>query len=124
MGLDMYLSKKVKYKRKNHVDEVMYWRKENAIHAWFVKNVQDGKDECQESSVSVESLTKLANLCEQAVKEKNPDLLPTQGGFFFGSTGYDEYYYQSLEETSKVIREELNSNSSLGRTEYIYQSSW
>lgn len=124
MGLDMYLSKKVKYKRKNHVDEVMYWRKENAIHAWFVKNVQDGKDECQESSVSVESLTKLANLCEQAVKEKNPDLLPTQGGFFFGSTDYDEYYYQSLEETSKVIREELNSNSSLGRTEYIYQSSW
>tara|TARA_R110002074_G_scaffold353971_1_gene525755 strand:- start:222 stop:596 length:375 start_codon:yes stop_codon:yes gene_type:complete len=124
MGLDMYLSKKVKYKRKNHVDEVMYWRKENAIHAWFVKNVQDGKDECQESSVSVESLTKLANLCEQAVKEKNPDLLPTQGGFFFGSTDYDEYYYQSLEETSKVIREELNSNSSLGRTEYFYQSSW
>lgn len=26
---------------------VGYWRKANAIHGWFVKHVQGGKDECQ-----------------------------------------------------------------------------
>jgi hypothetical protein len=26
---------------------VAYWRKANAIHSWFVQNVQDGVDECQ-----------------------------------------------------------------------------
>ena len=28
---------------------VGYWRKANAIHNWFVQNVQDGRDECQKS---------------------------------------------------------------------------
>ena len=31
---------------------VGYWRKANAIHNWFVQNVQDNRDECQKSYVS------------------------------------------------------------------------
>jgi hypothetical protein len=27
---------------------VGYWRKANAIHGWFINNVADGVDECQE----------------------------------------------------------------------------
>ena len=27
-------------------EEVGYWRKANAIHGWFVRNVQNGKDDC------------------------------------------------------------------------------
>jgi len=77
MGLDMYLSKKtyVKYWEHNGdnnyevtvtkagkptnidpkkvsyiVEEVGYWRKANQIHNWFVENVQNGIDECQECS--------------------------------------------------------------------------
>ena len=42
---------------------VAYWRKANAIHAWFVTNVQDGCDECQVSDVSREQLAELRNLC-------------------------------------------------------------
>lgn len=26
--------------------KVGYWRKANAVHKWFVENVQDGVDEC------------------------------------------------------------------------------
>lgn len=28
-------------------EEVAYWRKANEVHAWFVKTVEDGIDECQ-----------------------------------------------------------------------------
>lgn len=47
--------KRVKY----IIEQVGYWRKANAIHAWFVKNIQEGKDECQESYVSQEQMKEL-----------------------------------------------------------------
>ena len=69
MGLDMYLTAKrfiSSYKEEDiefgkKIQEVVdtkgyrptyitldvgYWRKANAIHDWFVKNIQDGKDNC------------------------------------------------------------------------------
>lgn len=42
---------------------VAYWRKANAIHKWFVDNVQDGKDDCQTSYVEREKLEELAAAC-------------------------------------------------------------
>ena len=42
---------------------VGYWRKANAIHNWFVQNVQGGVDECQTSYVSPEAAKKLLELC-------------------------------------------------------------
>ena len=78
--------------------EAGYWRKANAIHDWFVKNVQDGKDECQPHYVSRERLMELKTLCERAIaargrdfeEETSEDILPTAGGFFFGATEYNE----------------------------------
>lgn len=43
--------------------EVGYWRKANQIHKWFVDTVQNGKDECQESHVSIEQLRELYRRC-------------------------------------------------------------
>jgi len=150
MGLDMYLSKKTYVKNWAHkedkhrvvvtlndqtrldirpdrvtdvVEEVMYWRKVNAVHAWFVENVQDGIDECQESRVTIEQLDELATICEKVIRDKNPELLPASSGFFFGSTEYDEYYYQEVEETAKVLREEIRNNQE-EYPEYFYQASW
>lgn len=92
MGLDMYLTRKVyvgaEYehrkvtgkveikvgKEKLNIDfhkiseiseKVGYWRKANQIHSWFVKNVQDGEDNCQEAYVSKEQLEELKSLCEK-----------------------------------------------------------
>jgi len=48
-------------------EEVMYWRKANHIHQWFVDNVQDGNDNCGEYSVSREKLLELLNLCETII---------------------------------------------------------
>jgi len=44
--------------------DAMYWRKANAIHSWFVNNVQDWVDECEEHYVSHEQLKRLMNICK------------------------------------------------------------
>ena len=39
--------------------EIGYWRKANAIHKWFVENVQDGENNCGYYEVEREQLKKL-----------------------------------------------------------------
>jgi hypothetical protein len=55
---------------------VAYWRKANAIHKWFVDNVQDGVDECQPSDVSRKQLEELVRLCKEVVS--GSELVPAR----------------------------------------------
>ena len=48
-------------------DSVGYWRKANAIHNWFVQNVQNGEDNCAEYPVSKEQLQELLQTCVKVV---------------------------------------------------------
>jgi hypothetical protein len=48
-------------------EEVAYWRKANAIHAWFVQNVQDGKDDCSQYFVPREKLEELLTLVKRVL---------------------------------------------------------
>lgn len=86
--------------------EVIYWRKANAIHKWFVNNVQSGVDNCGTYYVSYEDLQNLADLCEKVLADHSlaPELLPSEGGFFFGTTEYDEWYFDSLTHTISSIK--------------------
>lgn len=104
---------------------VGYWRKANAIHNWFVKNVQGGVDECQKAWVSREQLTELLEACETVLADatKADELLPPQSGFFFGSTDLDEWYYDELKRTVKMLKHLLTSDS-LKDYDFEYQSSW
>lgn len=107
------------------VEQVGYWRKANAIHAWFVENCQEGVDECQRTSVPFAKLVELYNI---ALKVKsNPQkyaqkLLPTQSGFFFGSTQYDEWYLQDINLTIDILKPIVEGKQDKGY--YYYQSSW
>jgi len=47
--------------------EIGYWRKANAIHAWFVDNVQEGIDECQTSWVDQGEIENLLTLCKTVI---------------------------------------------------------
>lgn len=75
---------------------VAYWRKANQIHAWFVKNVQKGIDNCESFIVDREQLTQLRDVCKEVLS--NPDkastLLPPQAGFFFGQTDASSDWYK------------------------------
>ena len=70
------------FRPKNVTFEIAYWRKANAIHNWFVTNVQEGKDECQKSYVSLDHLTELRDLCNKVLDDISlaPTLLPSQIG--------------------------------------------
>lgn len=51
-------------------EEVAYWRKANAIHRWFVDNVQDGEDDCRfHREVTAEDLEDLYGRCENILRE-------------------------------------------------------
>ena len=49
------------------------------------------------------------------------ELLPTQSGFFFGGTDYDEYYMNDIDNTIKII-EDLLKEEDIG--DIYYRSSW
>lgn len=95
MGLDMYLTKKIyigaNYEHRNvtgkinilvdgkpvavnlskvsYIEESAgYWRKANQIHNWFVKNVQEGEDDCKYYYVSSKQMNDLLATCKQIKK--------------------------------------------------------
>ena len=98
---------------------VAYWRKANAIHKWFV-DVLGEEDECQKIYVSGKKLKELVDLCKKVLRKHKlaSELLPTQSGFFFGSTQYDEYYFDDLKDTVKKLKD-IDEDAW-----YIYQASW
>jgi hypothetical protein len=137
MGLDMYLDKNLyiwkeedkievkgyeKEKIKGVVFEGMYWRKSNAIHKWFVDNVQEGEDNCGKYFVDPDKLKELLEICKKVKLDHSlaPDLLPCQEGFFFGSSEYDEWYFKDLDYTIKGLKQLVKEEN----FDYYYHSSW
>ena len=109
------------------VERVGYWRKNNAVHKFFVEKVQDGIDECQKSLVAISQLKELRDKCKKALefKDKASEILPTTEGFFFGGTDYDEWYFQGLEETVEIIDNALEGvDEDDFNTSFYYQASW
>ncbi len=97
MGLDMYASRRLHVKQWEHhrpeerykvqieyggkplegiqadrisdvEEEVMYWRKANHIHGWFVDNVQAGEDKCRPYYVHYDQIARLGEVCEKVIK--------------------------------------------------------
>lgn len=107
--------------------QVAYWRKANQIHAWFVDNVQNGVDECQDSYVDREQLQVLRTLCVELLGsrdvERAKEQLPPRQGFFFGGYEIDEYYWEDLQDTVNQLTPVL-TNPNLEHFDFIYHSSW
>lgn len=49
------------------------------------------------------------------------ELLPTEGGFFFGNTDYDEYYVDDLKSTKEILEKALADASGY---DFYYRASW
>lgn len=107
---------------------LLYWRKANHIHKWFIDNVQGGIDNCGDYRVSRDELVELLATCKEVLETKNTEKLPTQGGFFFGSTDYDEYYYRQVEHTISRLEYILGKDESgeerFKGWNFEYSSSW
>ena len=206
MGLDMTISRTVHGYRKadgtlsNSFDDyktdefgcsnseyvttqAAYWRKANAIHKWFVDNVQNGEDDCGTYDIDVLTLKKLRNVCRKILNKMrgtalevpdkcmaeftrffrngevprkvviDPDnlselvkatsyhklpedaditictmSLPTQEGFFFGSTHYDGDYFQDIAKTilmlDRIIGQDKKDTKKGTFASYEYHASW
>lgn len=182
MGLDMYLSKKTYVKRWSHQtpeelnevtvlkggkprkeikpervsyieEEVAYWRKFNALHAWFVGECADGVDNCQPVYVPLEKLEEVLGILKQVSEKLNnskivtkvvknwrgeddevqvyeceeevEELFSPQSGFFFGSTEIDEWYKENVDDTIEVLENLLKEEEANGRNgDYYYTASW
>lgn len=130
---------------------VGYWRKANAIHRWFVNECGGGVDRCQPIDVGREDLQALLAAAESILAtvvkgevvieeglfskyETYPDatldeelaaeLLPTQTGFFFGSTEYDYSYVMDLESTVDQLKAILGHEKLANVDSFTYQASW
>ena len=132
MGLDMWLIKKQKSKGV----EVAYWRKANAIHGWFVDNIQDGVDDQNEYYVSKEKLEELLNLCKKinemiVLNEKGgvknigeiEELLPVCEGFFFGDYSYSSWYVDDIKDTIEQLTKVLQTTD-FEKEKILYTCWW
>jgi hypothetical protein len=102
-------------------EEVGYWRKANQIHRWFVDNIQEGNDNCGDYYVAAHQLKELLDVCKQVEADHSlaESLLPSASGFFFGATDYDEWYYNDISNTIKILEEAL-----IDGDDFYYSSSW
>lgn len=118
------------------VEEVMYWRKFNALHNYIVENFADGVDKCQRIDLEIGDIMKIRDVLKEVNEDhsKAEELLPTASGFFFGNTDYNDWYFNDVEKTLKVLNELIEErevkekfakeNDVYLSTDYYYQASW
>jgi hypothetical protein len=102
--------------------EVAYWRKFNALHNWFVENLQNGVDDCGTYEISRSLLDKLLVDIDKTLNGETTLIEPVDG-FFFGSTEKDDYYWELLEDTYDTI-ERIQETFDFGQYRLFYHSSW
>ena len=91
VGLDLYIEK---VSRK----ELAYFRKVNFLIPFFEGFFNTEIENLEDLELTKESVEELRDRCERVLNDRTlaKDLLPTQGGFFFGSINYDKYYYDDV----------------------------
>ena len=139
LGIKYYVwDTEKKYPYEGIHEQVGYWRKANEIHKWFVDHVQDGFDDCKyHHEVTEGKLRELLAVCRKVTEyfhtNSNGEIvvdcigceneLPTETGFFFGSTEYDEWYVQDVEYTEELC-EKLLKETDFEAEALFYVSSW
>ena len=120
MGLDQYIYKVTEqdFTRKK---EFAYLRKANSLQGYFeekyhIENLEYHKISKEDSKDILTRVTQVLNDISLA-----PKLFPSCEGFFYGNTGYDEWYIDDLKSIQKIfskILEEWNDKE----YEFYYQS--
>ena len=120
MGLDQYIYK-VTEKDFTRKKELAYLRKANSLQGYFVgkyhiENLEYHKISNEDAKDILSRVTQVLNDISLA-----PKLFPSCEGFFYGNTGYDEWYIDDLKSIQKIfskILEEWNDKE----YEFYYQS--
>ena len=94
-------------------EEDAYFRKVNFIYKYFQFKLVD-----EQCFIEKEDLLDIIERCEQVLADdtKAEELLPTQCGFFFGSTDYDDYYFDNVADCKKQMEhllEDFDDNTDI-----------
>ena len=86
-------------------EQMAYFRKVNFLMAFF-----DYSGNCEYVEIDREQVEELIDRCDQVLANNSlaEELLPTTSGFFFGSTDYDEYYFEDVREVKDTFDGILN----------------
>jgi len=90
-------------------EEILYYRKVNFLVPFFEDSVLQEEVGFILSSVYKYKVKDLIDSCEKVLKnrKKASEILPTEEGFFFGSTEYDDYYFECVQEVLNNFKELL-----------------
>lgn len=116
MGLNIYLYAVNKKEEEIDCDnvqiyELAYLRKANQIRNLFIQNLNFEYNEyCGHYKVTKEQLINLKEDCLTILNnhELAQEIMPISTGFFFGSSEYNEYYFDQLDMTVDIIDDILN----------------
>ena len=116
MGLDLFIEKKTRASKK-----LAYFRKVNFlisfIEDYYAIGVGNGKD----IEIDKDCITELYIRCAQVLQNHSlaEKLLPTQEGFFFGNTDYNDNYFHDVENVRDACINLLDEFRNLKSDEYI-----
>lgn len=108
--------------------QIGYFRKFNALHSYIVKTFANGIDNCQDIILYKEDVEQIKKVLDDVLNahqqvEKAKELLPTQSGFFFGGTDYDEFYFEDVKVAADLMQS-LLCNFDFDKYQLIYEASW
>lgn len=144
MGLDMYAHRRVYVKQWEHQkpeerytvhidlggkpvagfkserissveEEVMYWRKANHIHAWFVDNVQQFDDDCGTYEVEWDKLQDLVDVCRKVKRASK-----LVDGIIANGEVMENGVWVALREPGKVIEDPTKATELLPTREGFF----
>ena len=92
--------------------DIAYFRKVNFLLPYF-----GYEENCSNIVIDRCEIEELVNVCKKVLDAKNTneaesvadELLPTEAGFFFGSTDYDEWYFNDVREVADKFTEILDT---------------
>lgn len=104
-------------------EEVAYWRKANAIHAWFVERVQGGEDDCRyHKEVTKDIITELRDICAEVIEKSILALGDVRNGQRYSpETGWEDIIEQGKLIINPEVADELlptRSGFFFGSTDY------
>ena len=126
MGLDMYafsmndraVIDDFSFDKEFKDEEIMYWRKHNALHGWMEALYQNKGGTAE--SFNCIPLRLIKEDMEQLKKDISSDSLKPTSGFFFGST--DDYYDSQMKAEDIAFADKVIALINNGKA--VYYDSW
>lgn len=101
MGLDIYFTKR-------ESNELGYFRKVNFLVKFFEEKGFDTPNQTP-LVIHKKDAEDLLSRCNEVLADhsKADTTLPTMEGFFFGSTDYDDWYFEDVKEVRDFVQDTL-----------------